>query len=137
MAETKLKHMPHHMVARSRSLALRACVCACLLVLVLVYKFSHIMDTAAIFTTAAFVLCEREQRCDAASADSAAFLFCNHISAAVLALFSVCDGVCACVCVKCCPALIFMISFMVAVVVAVSVSVSVSVSAQFQFYVSL
>lgn len=112
-----------------------------MLVLVLVYKFSHIMDTAAIFTTAAFVLCEREQRCDAASADSAAFLFCNHISAAVLALFSVCDGVCACVClcvrVKCCPALIFMISFMVAVVVAVSVSVSVSVSAQFQFYVSL
>lgn len=83
----------------SRFACVCVCVCACLLVLVLVYKFSHIMDTAAIFTTAAFVLCEREQRCDAASADSAAFLFCNHISAAVLALFSVCDGVCACVCV--------------------------------------
>lgn len=29
VAETKPKHMPHHMVARSRSLALCACVCVC------------------------------------------------------------------------------------------------------------
>lgn len=71
-----------------------------------------------------------------AAVDAAAFLFCNHISAAVLALFSVCNYVC--VCVKCCPALIFMISFMVSVYVfvCVSVSVAVAVSAQFQFYVS-
>lgn len=75
---------------------------------------------------------------DSAAVDAAAFLFCNHISAAVLALFSVCNYVCVCVCVcvKCCPALIFMISFMVSVYVFVCVSVTVAVSAQFQFYVS-
>lgn len=61
------KHMPHHMLALSLSLSLSLSLpLSCLLSLSdcvgIVYKFSHIMATAAIFTTAA--ACEREQcRC--------------------------------------------------------------------------
>jgi len=89
-----------HSISRSLSLV-ALCACWCRLQIQLYNSYGgHLYNCVCCLAT-------RESNVSAAAAATvaaAAFLFCNHIFAAVLALLSVC--------VKCCPALIFMISFM-------------------------